>query len=58
MKIFFMIYAGRYPSFPITLLSRLEFEEPTRGITFGCTLTSQPIKGMHLKLTKLKGLEC
>lgn len=36
-------------------LFRLELEEPHQRITFGGTLTSQPIEGMHLKLTKLEG---
>lgn len=33
---------------------QLELEDPMQKITFGGTLTSQPIEGMHLKLTKLE----
>ena len=31
----------------------MELRDPAEKITFGGTLTSQPIQGMHLKLTKL-----
>lgn len=34
---------------------QLELQEVGQKITFGGTLTSQPIEGMHLKLTKLEG---
>ncbi|KAJ5683057.1 hypothetical protein N7462_006222 [Penicillium macrosclerotiorum] len=33
---------------------RLQLKEPGQKMTFGGTLTSQPIEGMHLKLTKLE----
>ncbi|KAJ5975656.1 hypothetical protein N7481_009363 [Penicillium waksmanii] len=36
---------------------QLQLKEPEQKITYGGTLTSQPIEGMHLKLTKLEGWE-
>ncbi|KAJ5744825.1 hypothetical protein N7533_009695 [Penicillium manginii] len=36
---------------------QLQLKEPEQEITYGGTLTSQPIEGMHLKLTKLEGWE-
>lgn len=38
-------------------LFKLELQEVGQKITFGGTLTSQPIEGMHLKLTRLEGWE-
>lgn len=33
----------------------LQLKDPEQKITFGGTLTSQPIEGMHLKLNKIEG---
>ncbi|OKP11156.1 Cytochrome P450 97B3, chloroplastic [Penicillium subrubescens] len=38
-------------------LFRCELKNPEQQITFGGTLTSQPLEGMHLKLSKLEGWE-
>lgn len=38
-------------------LFRLELQEPGQKITFGGTLTSQPVEGTHLKFTRLEGWE-
>ncbi|KAJ5297848.1 hypothetical protein N7508_008097 [Penicillium antarcticum] len=38
-------------------LFQCALKDPKQKITFGGTLTSQPLEGMHLKLTKLGGWE-